>query len=402
MSRLAQGLLLAAVLAGTGLGIAVLYRLRLAQGDVFPAYSSLRSDPLGTRALYESLAKMPGLRVERRFQPLDRLAAGAPRTIILAGMDSRQWTSISAAEFAALDGAVRAGSRLVLALRADFKGAAGNDAEPKPAKDRPAEDAAKKDDADKALRRLPREAQKAPARAAPSNVDLRRLWGVSLAKRIELDRDRGAVLAPDAPRGLPGTLRWKSGLYFGAEAGSAWRVIYRDLRNPVLMEMPYGRGSVVVAGDAYPLSNEALQNDRATRLLAWLVGANTRVEFDESHLGVVEDVGAAALARCYGLEEVFVTLLLLALLFVWRRMALFVPAPREPPEAVFSTSQTAALEALLLRSVAPSDLVRVCADEWRRTARASDVARMQGAQAPGPGAPAPEAYNAIVRGLRRK
>jgi len=42
MSRLAQGLLLAAVLAGTGLGIAVLYRLRLAQGDVFPAYSSLR------------------------------------------------------------------------------------------------------------------------------------------------------------------------------------------------------------------------------------------------------------------------------------------------------------------------------------------------------------------------
>jgi len=126
------------------------------------------------------------------------------------------------------------------------------------------------------------------------------------------------------------------------------------------------------------------------------------VEFDESHLGVVENVGAAALARHYGLEEAFVTLLLLALLFVWRRMALFVPAPREPPETVFSSSQTAALEALLLRCVPPADLAAVCSAEWQRTARASEIARLKGAHAPGRGVPAPAAYNAIVRGLRRK
>jgi hypothetical protein len=174
------------------------------------------------------------------------------------------------------------------------------------------------------------------------------------------------------------------------------------LDNPVLMEMPYGRGSVVVAGDAYFLSNEALQNDRATRLLAWLVGPNSRVEFDESHLGVVENVGVAALARRYGMEEAFVTVLLLALLFVWRRMALFVPVPQEQAETVFSSSQTAALEALLLRSVPPAELVAVCMAEWRRTARPSEIARLGGAHAPVRGVPAPEAYNAIVRGLRRK
>jgi|CZKI01.1.fsa_nt_gi hypothetical protein len=402
MSPRAQGFFLAAVLAGTGLGIAVLYRLRLAQGDVFPAYSSLRSDPLGTRALYESLARLPGLRVKRRFQALDRLAAGTPRTIVIAGMDSAQWGAISTKEFGALDGAVRGGSRLVLALRADFKGAASDSPKANAPKDRPEGDAVKGEDAEDARRLWPRGAETAPARKVAPNADLKQLWGVSLSKRIELGHDKGAMLAPDAPRELPGTLRWKSGLYFGVEAGAAWRVIYSDLDNPVLMEMPYGRGSVVVAGDAYFLSNEALQNDRATRLLAWLVGPNSRVEFDESHLGVVENVGVAALARRYGMEEAFVTVLLLALLFVWRRMALFVPVPQEQAETVFSSSQTAALEALLLRSVPPAELVAVCMAEWRRTARPSEIARLGGAHAPVRGVPAPEAYNAIVRGLRRK
>src|SRR5437016_9305442 len=37
----------------------------LETGEVYPAYSSLRSDPLGAKALYESLAALPDLTVER-------------------------------------------------------------------------------------------------------------------------------------------------------------------------------------------------------------------------------------------------------------------------------------------------------------------------------------------------
>jgi hypothetical protein len=402
MSRSAQGLLLACVLAATALGIAELYRLRLAQGDVFPAYSTLRSDPLGTRALYEGLARLPGLRVGRRFQPLDRLTATVPRTIIVAGLKSGEWSSLSTREFDALDHAARAGSRLVLALQADFKAPAGEASPAAAPKAKPEDQSAEKPDDTGARRALPREAGERTTEKAQAVVDLRRMWGIGLSKRIELDHDKGAVLAPDAPRELPGTLRWKSGIFFGIEPGSAWRTIYSDLGKPVIMEMPYGRGSIVVAADAYFLSNEALQNDRATRLLSWVIGPNTRVEFDESHLGVVEDVGVAALARRYGLEEAFATLTLLALLFVWRRTALFVPAPPETPEAVFSTSQTAAIEALLLRSVPQSGLFEVCAAEWRRTARPSDIARLQGMPAPGRGASTADSYNAMARQLRRR
>ena len=52
--------------------VAMLFELRFASGDVYPRYSSLRSDPVGVRALYESLERLPGLSVERSFKPIER------------------------------------------------------------------------------------------------------------------------------------------------------------------------------------------------------------------------------------------------------------------------------------------------------------------------------------------
>ncbi len=61
------------LIAAAGLaGIALLFELRFAAGDVYPRYSSLRSDPVGVRALYESLARLPGLTVGRSFVPIER------------------------------------------------------------------------------------------------------------------------------------------------------------------------------------------------------------------------------------------------------------------------------------------------------------------------------------------
>ena len=181
-----------------------------------------------------------------------------------------------------------------------------------------------------------------------------------------------------------------------------WSTVYSDFGKPVIVEMPYGRGSVVFAADSYFLSNEALLKSRATPLLAWVVGPNARVVFDESHLGVQEDAGIAALARRYGMAWAFATLVLLAVLFVWRRMAAFIPPPEEMQETALSCSHTAALEELFLRSVAPADLIAACSAEWRRSAPPKAVARLEAALAAHPDSPAPAAYNAAVRALKRR
>jgi hypothetical protein len=408
MSRLTQNLLFVGVLVLVGLGFTYLYSLRIERGDVFPAYSSLRSDPLGTRALHDSLEELPGIRVDRRFQPLKDLVAGTPRTILVAGMSPSKWTELSGREFGALDGAVRNGSRLVLALRADFAG----DTEPR-LDDDDDEELPKKSDPPKVKKMdtpprdppVPR-AHRDPVIAGGDDIeapmDLKRLWGIDLQKLARISYERGAVLEPSSPAGLPPKLRWESDSYFNISTGAPWRVIYRALGKPVILEAEFGRGTVVVAADAYLLSNEGLLNDRSTHFLSWLIGPNDRVEFDESHLGVLEDVGIAALGRRYGLAYAAGTLLILAILFIWRRSALFVPPKEEAAGAALDCSHTAALEALLLRSVPPADLIGACASEWRATAPPASKSRLEAALGAFGRNQNPDAYNAAVRALKRK
>ncbi len=59
------------------LGVIQLFLLRFQAGDIYPAYSSLRSDPLGTRAFYESLAKFDHLNIQRNYQILSSLKPDA-------------------------------------------------------------------------------------------------------------------------------------------------------------------------------------------------------------------------------------------------------------------------------------------------------------------------------------
>src|SRR6185312_11842200 len=54
-------------------GIVELFQLRFESGDIYPKYSSLRADPLGTMAFYESLEKIPGINVRRDFSVGNRL-----------------------------------------------------------------------------------------------------------------------------------------------------------------------------------------------------------------------------------------------------------------------------------------------------------------------------------------
>src|SRR5262245_37901574 len=48
-----------------------LFQARIESGYVYPPYSSLRSDPVGTMALFESLQAVPELSVERDLRASD-------------------------------------------------------------------------------------------------------------------------------------------------------------------------------------------------------------------------------------------------------------------------------------------------------------------------------------------
>ena len=55
-----------------------LFEVRFSRGDVYPAYSTLRTDPLGAKAFYESLAHVDQLEVSRNETALARRHARYP------------------------------------------------------------------------------------------------------------------------------------------------------------------------------------------------------------------------------------------------------------------------------------------------------------------------------------
>src|SRR2546430_5283102 len=95
-------------------GLFQLLKLRFETGDVYPPYSSLRADPLGTMAFYEALERTPEMTVERDFSANNRLPPGKNTTYLHLGARTREWKGLDDEEFRTIEDFVTAGGRLVV------------------------------------------------------------------------------------------------------------------------------------------------------------------------------------------------------------------------------------------------------------------------------------------------
>lgn len=130
-------LALAGIFVLGGLAVSRMFADRFDSGSQYPPYSTMRTDPFGTRALFEALDMMPGVEVVRNFDSLHKLARDQ-RIALWAGdgaaghkpADVRGqalvFVGLTADEFQTptertqhLERFVRAGGRLILALDPD-------------------------------------------------------------------------------------------------------------------------------------------------------------------------------------------------------------------------------------------------------------------------------------------
>jgi hypothetical protein len=387
------GLLVLLLCVGLFLGgLTELFLLRFEAGDVYSPYSSLRADPLGTRALYESLEKMPGLSVQRDFNSEGRLPEGQKTTYLHLAAERSDWLLMPKALADEIDAFLLHGGRLALTFFPEtigprfrsftrtntpaLKPPSGNKTNPKPNKTGPAPS------------KPPAQKPTAPNQE-DERVSLQERWGVAFGL-VPLPEGANEVYEPvtvvnqtDLP--LPETLQWHSAMIF-TNLGPSWHAIYSRGTNAVIIERRFGAGSVVMAGDSYFLSNEAMAADRHADLLAWLVGPSKSIFFDEAHLGIVETPGVTKLMRQYRLHGLAAGLILLAGLFIWKNSLSFVPPyPDErEPEHLAGRDAAAGFVNLLRRNIPARELLRVCFAEWTKSLAgggAHTIARVDQAQA---------------------
>jgi Domain of unknown function (DUF4350) len=366
-------ILLAVIIAGFLSGVVHLFLLRFEAGDSYPVYSSLRADPLGSKALYDSLGSLEGVVVSRNYQPLSRLGQYPDATLFLFGMPASSLNDMGREEARALESFALGGNRLVLLLYPEKPRA--RQAQPAQncgaaEKDKGGEQGPEKDAPGKG----PKKGQ--DGRKGAGSIDLAEGWKVGLSwEEPSADADgsrRTSALPAPGQQGLVGPLSWHSSLRFEG-LGAEWKALYEVDGKAVVIERAYGKGTIVLASDSWFVSNEALVKERRPGLLARLVGPNSAVIFDETHFGIRENPGVAALGRKYRLQGLFAGLLLLAALFIWKNSMSLVPPGEGRPErsagAQGGRDSLAGLAGLLRRTVPQSDILAACAEEWKKTNR---------------------------------
>jgi hypothetical protein len=387
------GIVMALLLLLFGFGVTHLFVLRFESGDVYPAYSSLRSDPLGTRALYASLANLDNVKVGRNYVFRESSSFEPQTTLFYLGASAGDFDSVPEAMIAVFDHLTQSGGRLVLSFLPVTR---KHDKEAPPTSDpeqdavKPEADTGKKDDSrdkpigdeNRSAGRSPKKTKSPPGvngdRRSKKNepgrmVSIKEHWGLDMAFKEMMpvkDDKRLAIDAASSRRGLPPFISWHSNLYFEL-FDDAWQTLYSFDGLPLIVERSYGKGSIVVCADSYFMSNEALLSERHTRLLVWLIGGHANLVFDEAHLGLYKQPSVAQLVRHYRFHWFFAALAVLALLFVWKSAVYFIPPLTENnmngAEVVSEKDYTQGLIALLRRNFTGNQILPICAREWEQT-----------------------------------
>jgi hypothetical protein len=372
--RRPRGLTLAS-LGLAGLALAALTRLmmlRFEAGDLYPPYSSLRPDPLGTAALYDALQAGP-MQLSRLYLPLRELPAPGDTTLLYMGLDWQDVFFFDAEERRQIEALAASGGRVLIGLLPTdrelwwqrFKAQQQSDDE--------------------------QNGRPAPKKSGHAADDWKSAWETDWNLKpgfLPLPRSPGgrfepatAVCSPSpCPEGLPAQLPWHSAIFF--EASSPWSTLYTRDGKSVAVQKRVGRGSIVVMSDSFALSNEGLKNARQAGLVAWLCAQRGRLVFDERHLGVADREGVAGLALKLGLMPMAALLALLALLALWRLSAPLLP-PRPLPAQEGGAAEAgmgsgASLASLLRRHQSPREIFRRAWDEFRvsSAARGLDPQRL--------------------------
>ncbi|MEX2015103.1 MAG: DUF4350 domain-containing protein, partial [Candidatus Hydrogenedentales bacterium] len=252
-----------------------LLALQYATGAGYPPYSTLSATPLGMKAFYDGLERLPNIEVNRRLQSLESLGDGAGTTLVIAGAaltpDPKRIvdklnhfivtggrvvvaymtvTTTSEMELAELEGDVEEMERLE-----EVEEQANRDRRPTD-RDRRRSDVNEEQERDKPD--LPPFAQV---------VSVEQAWGFDFGIRKTHTAGKEFDTAVRVPEreDLPRTLPWIATLVF-KNLAPPWQRVYLCDYAPVIVERDFGDGSIAMLADTYLLTNEGLRDNRAPGL----------------------------------------------------------------------------------------------------------------------------------------
>jgi hypothetical protein len=296
------------------------------QANGYPEYSTLRTDPQGAKALFESLSRIPKLTVERSYR--SRLPETNGAVIIQMGLYPTPFYLTHEKTIQEYERSARAGARIVVVFRAVD-----------PIRAPLAEEPADRNKPGKPLDLVRTE--------SPWKVEIQ-------VREAEPDEElSGAPIRSAASLEVDAASEWSCKA--ASDEGRCWWA-----------EATFGSGSIVLIMQPYFLTNEGLRQQPDPEAISALIGPCQRVIFDESAVGLRQDGTVGGLMQKYSLGWAAGFLLLAGALFVWRSSAPLLPERGDPADEM-SVSGTGAMASLLRQHISNAELMPACESLWRKS-----------------------------------
>lgn len=287
-------------------GAMYLLGVQFSDGSAYPRYSSLRSDPLGGKLLFDTLSRVPGTSVSRNYLPLEYVN-GPGATVLLLNLPTE---SFDAEQLTLLDQLAARGVRVVATLA---------------------------------------EQENAPL----DNGPLGKTWHVKLGFDDHAERDR-RLWFTQSSGWTPIAQDRRKTLAMERAAGKGSIVLVAD--SSAYANAAFVDKSGAVASAGFPLISAA-------------IGPNSRVIFDEQHFGITQTGSVVGLVRRFRLTGMALGFAICGTLLIWRNVTAFPPlraanqGARDAGSLSGRTSRSGLLT-LLRRHVPPAELASVCWNEW--------------------------------------
>lgn len=373
-ASLRYGFLLVGMIGLFIAGVVHVFLWKFEAGDVYPEYSSLRKDPLGSSLWYESLERIPYVRVARGYERLEFCSFEETGTYLILGMEPTELRVFPKFSANRIEQMLEQGWRIVMTFHP--QGFNGGDPEEK-------DDSQKQQVGPKkggAEKKGKKEAQKDKKSPPPSYVvSLAKTWGFKVKtmkerknlETLSIGKNKVFQAILDKVGAMPWQPKvpWMSFNYLEPKDES-WKTVARVGDYPVVIEKKIGKGSVVLASDSYFASNEALaEKDRHTEFLLWLMGGSRFVLFDEVHHGIERTMGVSGLIRKFRMEGFFVGVLWVLVLYVWKNSFGYLSptVERSGIEEIRGKRSLTGFRNLLRRSINRGRLMEVCLGEWEKS-----------------------------------
>lgn len=148
------------------------------------------------------------------------------------------------------------------------------------------------------------------------------------------------------------------------------QTVYSIKDKDIVLLLTHGKGDMIICSETYFISNESLIKEPPVRFFTWIMDGRKQVLVDEYHHGISSRKGISFLLEKYHLYWSIAYMILIFILYLWHVLPRFrKPIPRSLSETPRIRSSLDGYTHILTKTVPKDRLLDISLEQWIKSSR---------------------------------